>query len=272
KPKKSFVKKQSKCIFGKIQKINKIKSDVPFVFDLSVTGYENYLIEGIITHNSPWPNRFGREFTRIKMLKPNFINLKKSLKEKEEKLISLNVGLDPKEGKYHLTACQSCYAQYFLEQAKKLNFKCIQCGKEIKKGVKDRINELKDLEENNHPSFRPKYLHSVPLAEIIQNAFKVKNANSVKVQSNWNELIDVFGNEINILVDEPIEEISKINPLIAEYINAFRKGLVVYEIGGGGSYGIPHICKSKEELIQKEKELNEKIMKGTLGQKTLTEY
>ena len=82
------------------------------------------------------------------MNKPNFINLKKALKEKEEKLISLNVGLNPKEGKYHLTACQSCYAKYSLKQAEKLNFKCIKCGKQIKKGVKDRILELQDTEKN----------------------------------------------------------------------------------------------------------------------------
>lgn len=227
-------------------------------------------MEGIITHNSPWPSRIGREFTRIKMIKPNFINLKKALKEKEEKLISLNVGLNPKQGKYHLTACQSCYANYSLKQAYQLNFKCIKCRKEIKKGVKDRVNELKDLKENIHPEFRPEYMYSIPLAEIIQNAFNVKNVNSVKVQSNWQELIDEFNNEINVLVDEPIENIFKKNSLIAEYINAFRKGLIVYEAGGGGNYGKPFICKTKKELILKQKELNEK--NKSLEQKILIEY
>jgi uncharacterized protein (TIGR00375 family) len=222
--------------------------------------------------HSPWPNRIGREFTRIKMIKPNFINLKKALKEKEEKLISLNVGLNPKEGKYHLTACQSCYANYSLKQAYELNFKCIKCGKDIKKGVKDRVNELKNLNKGIHPAFRPEYMHSIPLSEIIQNAFKVKNVNSVKVQSNWRELIDVFGNEINVLVDASIQEISKINSVIAEYINAFRNGLIVYEAGGGGNYGIPHICKTKKELMEKEKELMEKEKNKVVGQKLLSEY
>jgi uncharacterized protein (TIGR00375 family) len=218
--------------------------------------------------HSPWPHRIGREFTRIKMNKPNFKGLKKALKEKEEKLITLNVGLDPREGKYHETACTKCFAKYSLKQAQKLDFKCLKCSELIKKGVKDRIMELKDTE--GHPKFRPPYTHLVPLAEIIQSHFKVKNVNSVKVQSNWQELIDVFKTEINILVDASIDEIKEVNSEIGETINSFRKGFIVYDSGGGGNYGKPYICHSVKECEEKEKEIQEK--QGTIGQKTLGEF
>ncbi|MFH1587972.1 MAG: endonuclease Q family protein [Candidatus Diapherotrites archaeon] len=223
--------------------------------------------------HSPWPFRIGREFNRIKMLKPNFDSLKKALKEKEEKLITLNVGLNPREGKYHLTACTKCFAKYSLEQSQKLNFKCMKCAGEIKKGVKDRIMELKDSDEGIHPKFRPPYMHSVPLAEIIQSHFKVKNVNSVKVQSNWQDLIDKFKTEITILVDAPIEEIIEENSEIGKTIDSFRKGFIVYDSGGGGNYGTPYICHSIKECELKRKEIKEKnLIQRTIGQKTLGEY
>ncbi len=259
-------------------------SEEKFVYFLELGLSADTNLADLISHNykysfltnsdshSPWPNRIGREFTRIKFNKPSFKELKKSVKDKDSERIVLNVGLNPREGKYHLTACQNCYSKYTLKQAKALSFKCLKCGKEIKKGVKDRILELKDTIENNHPKFRPKYLYSLPLSEVIQNALKVKNPNSVKVQTIWRELIDKFNNEINVLIDEPIENISKTNSLIAKYLKAFREGLIVYEAGGGGKYGVPHICGTKKQCEQKEKELQEKLMQGTIGQKTLKEY
>src|SRR3989344_4208323 len=41
--------------------------------------------------HSPWPNRIGREFNRIKMEKPDFKNLKRAIEERDEKKIVLNV-------------------------------------------------------------------------------------------------------------------------------------------------------------------------------------
>ena len=41
------------------------------------------------------------------------------------------------------------------------------CGGLIKKGVKDRISDIAKWDEPQHPEFRPKYTHILPLAEII---------------------------------------------------------------------------------------------------------
>ena len=223
--------------------------------------------------HSPWPYRIGREFTRVKMREPCFKELKKALEKKEEKLVTLNVGLDPREGKYHLTACNACYSKFSLGEAENLNWRCPKCRGSIKRGVKDRIGMLSDG-KTEHPGFRPRYLHSVPLAEIIQVALGVKGINSISVQSLWRDFVERFGNEINTLVDAPEEELGKVNAMVAKKVVAFRKGLVHYIPGGGGEYGKPVICDTVEEFEKKGKEVEEKQAAESdfRGQKTLCEF
>ncbi len=222
--------------------------------------------------HSPWPYRIGREFTRIEMAKPNFRELRKAIEEKDGKRIKLNVGLDPREGKYHLTACNSCYAKFSIGEAKNLNWRCPKCRGSIKRGVKDRIEMLSDGRVE-HPEFRPEYMHSVPLAEIIQIAKKVKNINAVRVQGLWREFIDRCGNEIRILVEAPEEELAAVNKEVAGKVIAFRKGWVHYIPGGGGNYGRPVICDSREEFEKRGKEIAEEMKQdSSAGQKTLKEF
>ena len=224
--------------------------------------------------HSPWPLRLGREFTRFKLKEPSFAEIKKALKEKEEKRIILNVGLDPKEGKYHKTACSSCYTKFSRVQAEQFKWKCPKCSSPIKKGAKTRIVELAEFEEEKHPEFRPPYTHIIPLAEIIQIAFGMKSANCMKVQSKWKDFVERFDNEIAVLIDTKEEELNEYDKLVGEYIAAFRKGLVVYKEGGGGQYGVPHICKTKEELEETTKRIlkEEEMETDFSGQKILAEF
>ncbi|MAG22204.1 MAG: TIGR00375 family protein [Candidatus Diapherotrites archaeon] len=238
-----------------------------------IPGNRDYQFITCSDSHSPWPYRIGREFTRIEMKEPGFKELKNALEKKDEKKIKLNVGLDPREGKYHLTACNACYANYSLEDAEKLNWRCTQCRGSIKRGVRDRIEMLSDG-ESKHPEFRPEYLYSVPLAEIIQIALKVEGINTKRVQGMWREFVDRFGTEINALIDAPIEELEKVDPTVAKKVNAFRKGWVHYLPGGGGNYGKPVICDSQEEFEKKVNEIDKQIreQQASNGQKTLREF
>ena len=217
--------------------------------------------------HSPWPYRIGREFTRIEMEKPGFKELKKALWEKDGKRIKLNVGLNPQEGKYHLSACNSCYATFSMEESKRFEWKCPKCKGQIKRGVKDRIEMLSDGKSKS-PGFRPNYMHTVPLAEIIQIALGVKGINTISVQSLWKDFVERFENEINALVYAKESELEEVNSEVAGKIISFRKGWVYYIPGGGGNYGKPVICDSQEKF---EKEV-EKIRKDSLNQKKLGEF
>lgn len=223
--------------------------------------------------HSPWPSRLGREFNRVKMQKPDFKSLKKALKDKDEKLITLNAGLDPREGKYHATACNQCFEQYELDQAARLKFRCQKCSGSIKRGVRDRIKMLADTPSGKHPVFRPKYLHLLPLSEIIMLALKKNNSYSKAVQNTWNLFVQKFGTEINALVDADEKELVEVNREVGKKIIAFRKGWASYIPGGGGKYGEPVIFDSQKEFEENKDLLGKKSGKQEKsGQKTLREF
>ena len=198
--------------------------------------------------HSAHPVRLGREFNRFEMKEVTFKELKKAILRQDGNKPVLNVGLPPQEGKYHESACISCFTHYTLEDAIRRKWKC-SCGKRIKKGVKDRINEKADYFKPVHPDHRPPYIHLIPLAEIISKAVDQKNPFTQKVTKLWKELIDAFGSEINVLLDVDIKEISKITiPAVTEAIQAFRDKKVIIIPGGGGEYGKIKLPTSEQDI------------------------
>lgn len=198
--------------------------------------------------HSPHPVRLAREFNRFEVKDATFNEIKKAILRIGGNKPILNVGLPPQEGKYHESACISCFIHYTLEEAKRRRWKC-SCGKRIKKGVKDRINEMANFKDPVHPEHRPPYIHLIPLAEIITKAVGQQNPFTQTVNRRWNELITAFGNEINVLIDVNIDEIAKITaPAITEAIQAFRDKKVIVRPGGGGQYGIIELPRKDPEL------------------------
>ena len=215
--------------------------------------------------HSPHPVRLAREFNRLMVNDTTFNEVKKAILRVGGNKPVLNVGLPPQEGKYHESACISCFTHYTLEEAQRRRWKC-SCGKRIKKGVKDRINEMADFKEPIHPEHRPPYIHLIPLAEIITKAVGQQNPFTQTVNKRWNELITAFGNEINVLIDVNIDEIAKVTaPAITEAIQAFREKKVIIKPGGGGQYGII-------ELPNKDTEAQYFYLGPKDKQTTLLEY
>lgn len=196
--------------------------------------------------HSPHPVRLAREFNRFEVKEPTFEEVKKAILRVGGNKPVLNVGLPPQEGKYHESACISCFTHYTLEEAQRRRWKC-SCGKRIKKGVKDRIGEIANFKEPRHPDHRPSYVHLIPLAEIITKAIGQQNPFTQTVNKRWDELITAFGTEINVLIDVDIEDIAKITaPAVTEAIKAFREKRVVIRPGGGGQYGIIELPTDEE--------------------------
>jgi len=211
--------------------------------------------------HSPWPNKLGREFNTLKIKEISFDEIAKALKKENGRKCVLNVGFNPLEGKYHKTRCIGCLGFFDPKEAEKLNWRCINCGKPIKKGVDYRIEELSDLPLGKHPEHRPEYKHIIPLSEIIALALDINNAWSVKVQNVWKKFVDKFGNEINVLLNVDIDELSNVDEKIAEYVKFFREEKIKYIPGGAGIYG--KLVKPGEEV---------KIDKIDIKQKSLDEF
>ena len=113
--------------------------------------------------------------------------------------------------------------------------KC-ECGGRIKKGVDYRISEIADFKKAQSPSYRPPYVHLMPLAELISKVLD-KGVTTKTVQNKWQILIDRFGSEINVLIDAPIGDIEKIDFKISQIIESFRNNSINVIPGGGGKYG-----------------------------------
>ena len=182
--------------------------------------------------HSPWPHRLGREFNQLELEDISFSSIKKAIEHKD---IKANYGLIPNLGKYHMTACTKCYKLVDPAVAKENRMKC-DCGGTIKKGVDFRISEIADYAEPKHPSFRPKYVHLMPLAELIATVYD-KGVTTKTVQSIWQKLIDNFGNEINVLINASLEDIEKLDSNISSVIESFRNNTIDVVPGGGGQYG-----------------------------------
>jgi uncharacterized protein (TIGR00375 family) len=182
--------------------------------------------------HSPWPHRLGREFNQIELRDISFTSIKHAIKHSN---IKANYGLVPNLGKYHMTACTKCFKLIDPLTAKENRMKC-ECGGRIKKGVDYRISEISDFEKPHHPDFRPKYVHLMPLAEIISSVYD-KGVTTKTIQGKWQKLIDTFETEINVLINAELDDIEKVDANVSSAINAFRQGTIDITPGGGGKYG-----------------------------------
>ncbi len=209
--------------------------------------------------HSPYPIRLAREFNRFQMDSMSFEDLKAAIERRNGRKPVLNVGLPPKEGKYNESACIRCYKHYSLREATIRKWRC-ECKGMIKKGVRDRVNELADC-DGTPPEHRPPYMHLIPLAEIIGLAVQ-KSASSKTVNGIWESLLAEFGTEVNVLVDAAMDELQSANrdARVVDAISAFRAGKIFIIPGGGGKYGV--IALSPEGREDAEEEEHERVQKG----------
>lgn len=219
--------------------------------------------------HSPYPVRLAREFNRFEMRDVTFAELKKALLREGGRRPILNVGLPPQEGKYNESACIKCFTHYTLREALMHKWKCTKCGSRVKKGVKDRINEIATYDSPKHPSHRPEYLHLIPLAEIITKAVGHSSPYTKTVSKIWDELVTEFGDEVNVLVDVNIDKITKTaQEPVTKAIKAFREGKVILHPGGGGQYGHVELPDDGDNFITEQLE----VQKNRRGQTSLFEF
>lgn len=198
--------------------------------------------------HSPWPHRLGREFNRVRLKELSFREFVRAFSRNGGRKFTLNVGLNPREGKYHLTACTRCFTRYRFEDALSLKMRCPECRGTIKKGVLDRVGELASSGLPHHPPHRPPYVHILPLAEVVCLALGISSPTSKKVQDEWLRLVTALGTEINVLVDAPIDDVRAVDPQVGNLIAKFRKEKVSYVAGGGGQYGKPTLSGEHDEF------------------------
>lgn len=166
--------------------------------------------------------KIAREYQKMELKQPSFLELEKALKEVEGRKIAVNYGLNPELGKYHQTVCRKCL------QPGAVGSLCSACGsRNIINGVANRIKEIAGLSAEKSNRSRPAYVHQVPLDFIPGLGPKT-----------FERLLAVFGTEMNILHEVTVNQLQQVVPeKTAVFIDLARKGLLTFTAGGGGKYG-----------------------------------
>lgn len=170
--------------------------------------------------------RLGREFNVIMAEAPTFSELAMALRRQAGRRVTVNYGLDPKLGKYHITACDTCGARFSLRpDAAKL---CPVCSSpRLVVGVADRLAAIADTPVPHSPSHRPEYRYQVPL-QFIPGVGPARIA----------ALVRAFGSELSALHDAPETDLAAVvGAGIAGLMMQARAGTLRLDAGGGGQYG-----------------------------------
>ncbi len=166
--------------------------------------------------------KIAREYQKIKMSEPSFIELKKALHRIDQRKVVANYGLSPRLGKYHISVCLKCGAM--IEEYKQT---CSECGGKVLKGVAHRVQELATTQEAYHPEHRPQYIDQIPL-EFFPGVGK----------KTYERLLALYSTEMNILHHIPINQIQiDFGDVLANMIDLSRQGMLTQQKGGGGVYG-----------------------------------
>lgn len=232
------------------------------------------------------PAKMGREATVFKIkdtdqnLKISYDDIRRAImRDPGGRLeIGYTVEFYPEEGKYHFSGHRNCKFVAGPEESEKAGHICPVCRRRLTEGVLYRVQQLADkklagraiLKEfpisNKEQESReagvkwyvdrlgiqPPYVKLVPLLEIAAEALSSTVA-SQKTKNLFAEMCKRLGNEMEVLLRTPIEEIEKVGGEgVAEGVMKVREGNIVIHPGYDGVYGVVKIWDVPVATNQKD--------------------
>lgn len=225
---------------------------------------ENLQLVSFSDMHSFWPWRIGREATVFEMKDLTYKNLLKGIRTGEGLVETLE--FFPEEGKYHYDGHRACNVVLSPQEALALKKLCPKCARPLTIGVAHRVEELADKPEGHkHLKSRP-YRNLIPLAELIAHALGSPVA-SQKTLKAYYDLVGRFGNELNVLLDIPEDELRKAtDEKIANLILRNRAQQIRWRPGYDGEYGHP--------IFDEHAELSKQVLRPAIkpAQRSLGEF
>lgn len=186
--------------------------------------------------HSFWPWRLGREATIFDLKELSYENIIKAIRTGIG--LSRTIETFPEYGKYHWDGHRNCNFSCSPTETRKLNGKCPICGNNLTLGVEYRIEKLAKEPEGYRSENAKPFFKLLPLHELI--AFNLKaGMTTKKVWGVYNELINKFGNELNILLNVKKDELLNglKNERLFDLIVRNRGGKLKVQPGFDGEYG-----------------------------------
>ncbi len=136
-------------------------------------------------------------------------------------------------GKYYFNGHRNC--KVFLTPSMMATKKndCPVCGRPLTFGTLARTMMLGD--QQGGEAIQP-FIYSMPLPEILSEIHGVSDA-SKKVRSVFGKLVSALGSEHTLLHHLPLEDVKKIDPILAIALERLRKGEYNSHPGYDGVYG-----------------------------------
>ena len=217
--------------------------------------------------HSPWSWRLGREANVFELEKVTYWEIIDAIKKKDKDRFLFTIEVDPNYGKYHFDGHRKCGISLHPKDAIRLNNICPKCGKKLTIGVLHRVEELADRPEGFVPKDAIPFKTLLPLYEVISFAWGIGELYSQKVLKEHDKLVAKFGNELNVLLNIPREELLKVtDEKVADAIIKVREGRVKYIPGYDGVYGKPVFDDEKFEELKAQTKIKLHF------QKKLTEF
>lgn len=205
--------------------------------------------------HSPWPWRLGRECNVFDLKSLTFWGILDAIKKKDNSKFLFTIEVDPAYGKYHWSGHRNCNMRLSPKQSLKINGICPKCKRKMTIGVEERVEELADREEIFVPKNSIPFKGLIPLSELIKTSLKIETLYSKTIWSEYNNLVEKFDNEFNVLLDVPREELEKTTRRqLVDIIIKNREGRVKVLPGYDGVYGKPVFDELEFQRLQREQE------------------
>lgn len=195
---------------------------------------DNYSL--ISNSDSHSPARIGRE-ANVLNTNMDYYDIKKTLESRNKNNFLYTLEFFPEEGKYHFDGHRECHVSYSPVETKRLGGICPKCGKKLTIGVMNRIESLADRPDSYTSDDKIPFKKLIPMDEIIASCLK-KDTKTQAVEIEYNQILSKGASEIDIMLNMPYEQISKITTQkIAQAILNVREEKVNIAPGYDGVYG-----------------------------------
>lgn len=196
------------------------------------------------------PAKIGREANAFEGEKIDYQSIIKAIRKEAGPLeLIYTIEFYPEEGKYHYDGHRTCEINFSPAESEKYKNICPVCGKPLTIGVLNRVEKLADRKSGSQPNKAVPFKSLIPLAEIIAEILQV-GVGTKKVEIEYQNLINKFGSEFEILLNVPAAELR--SSAIGQGIIKVREGRVDIEPGYDGVFGkVKFFSEIKKPLNQK---------------------
>ena len=195
------------------------------------------------------PAKLGRE-ANLFSTGFDYFSLRDAIRDNNRKTFRGTVEFFPEEGKYYLDGHRQCNVCLLPRKSRMLNGICPICGRSLTLGVFHRVMDLADRSEPLFKHDAPQYFNLIALPEILGELMGV-GSSSKKLVPQYARAINLFGSELRLLLETPLEEIDEAAPLLAEALRRVRAGKVIRAPGYDAKFGAIRVFENHELASEK---------------------